>query len=77
MSARRSISFNDDEKELLDYFENNGKSKIVKTALQFYMNNKDNVINEATLNILKILNSKQIQNTPNTLSNNNLSKLKK
>jgi hypothetical protein len=77
MSARRSISFNEDEKDLLDYFENNGKSKIVKTALQFYMDNKDNVINEATLNILKILNSKQIQNTPNTLSNNNLSKLKK
>jgi hypothetical protein len=79
MSERRSISFNDNESDLLEYFENNGKSKIVKLALQFYIDNKDNVINECTLNLLKILNlSKPVQNPVNqNISSNNISKLKK
>lgn len=76
MSERRSISFNDNEKDLLDYFEHNGKSKIVKIALQFYIDNKNNVLNDATINILKLLNiSKLNQYTMQT--SNNISKLKK
>jgi hypothetical protein len=80
MSYRRSISFDEDEKYLLEYFENNGKSKIVKIALKFYIENKDNVINEGTINILKLLGmSKPIQNTtPNTNNtSSSISKLKK
>jgi hypothetical protein len=75
MSERRSISFNKNESELLKFYDTNGKSDIVKVALKFYIENKENVINEATLNILKILNfTKPIQNT---IPNNNISKLKK
>ncbi len=82
MSFRRSISFNDNESDLLEYFESHGKSKIVKLALKFYIENKDNVINEGTLNLLKILNlstlSKPFQTTSNvTSTTSNISKLKK
>jgi hypothetical protein len=41
---RRSISFNKNEKDLLDYFDSNGKSDIVKEALKFFIKNKDKII---------------------------------
>lgn len=43
MSYRRSLSFSEDEKDLLNFFDNNGKSDIVKVALKFYIDNKDNI----------------------------------
>lgn len=41
MSARRSLSFTEDENDLLKYFDDNGKSDIAKIALKFYIENKD------------------------------------
>lgn len=41
MSARRSLSFTEDENDLLSYFDDNGKSDIAKIALKFYIENKD------------------------------------
>ncbi len=75
MSERRSISFNKNEHDLLKFYDENGKSDIVKIALKFYIENKDNVINEATLNIIKLLGGSRP--TQNTSPNNNISKLKK
>jgi hypothetical protein len=53
MSYRRSISFADDEKELLEYFDENGKSDIAKEAMIFYRDNKDRVISPGVISLLK------------------------
>lgn len=70
MSQRYSISFSSNESELEKFFIKNGKSKIAKTALKFYIENKDKVINEATINLLKALSINN-QNTNNHISTNN------
>jgi hypothetical protein len=56
MSVRRSLSFADDEKELLKYFDENGKSDIAKEAMRYYKDNKEKPISdEMKLEIIKIL----------------------
>lgn len=79
MSYRRSLSFSDNEKDLLDYFDNNGKSDIAKEAMKFYKEHKDNVITEGMIKLLKIIG---INNSNNIIPKNNdiqnkLMKLKK
>jgi hypothetical protein len=78
MSKRYSISFSKGEQDLLDFFEKNGKSKIAKVALKFYIDNKDKVINEATINLLKAIsmnnNTSKQELSP---TNNKLSTLKR
>jgi hypothetical protein len=59
MSVRKSISFADDEDDLLQYFIDNGQSKIAKTALQFYKDNKDKIIPEYLVNLLTNIGSIQ------------------
>jgi len=44
MSYRRALSFSENEKELVDYFDTNGKSEIGKQALRFYKDNKDKIV---------------------------------
>jgi hypothetical protein len=63
MSERRSLSFDENEKDLLDYYDNNGKSKIGKLALRFYKENKDKIfINELKdlIGLLKPTDNKPI-----------------
>lgn len=55
MSHRRPLSFKEREKDLLDFFDNNGGSEIVKVALKFYIDNKDKIISDKLLNELKSL----------------------
>lgn len=55
MSFRRSISFADDEEELVNYFDNNGKSDIAKQAMKFYKENKDRVLTDSIIGIIKAL----------------------
>jgi hypothetical protein len=66
MSVRKSISFADDEIELLDYFETNGQSKIAKTALQFYKENKDKIFINSIGELVGLLGKQ-----PNTQQNYN------
>jgi hypothetical protein len=67
MSYRRSLSFSEQEQELLSYFDTHGKSDIVKTALDFYKRNKDKVIPDGFIEMLKLLKSETpITNTRNT-----------
>ena len=56
MSKKRSISFSENELDLMDYFDKNGKSNIAKTALRFHRDNKDNVINEGTVKLIQAIN---------------------
>ena len=67
MSIRRSISFEEGESELLEYFDDNGKSKIAKEAMKFYKDNKDRVLTDSIINVLKLLglNNVSNQNTEN------------
>ncbi len=59
MSYRRSISFSENEKDLRDYFDNNGKSDIVKAAMRFYRDNKDKVLTDSVLNeLMKMIGKK-------------------
>lgn len=44
MSYRRALSFGENEKDLVEYFDTNGKSDIGKLALKFYKENKDKII---------------------------------
>lgn len=69
MSFRRSLSFADDEEELLNYFDNNGKSDIAKEALKFYRENKDRVLTDSIINIIKALGF-NIGNQNNNNNNN-------
>jgi hypothetical protein len=41
MSYRRCISFTDDEKDLVNHFDNNGKSDFVKEAIKFFLRFRD------------------------------------
>lgn len=60
MSYRRAISFSENEKDLLKYFDNSGKSDIVKVALKYYRDNKDKIISdEMKIEILKLVNQLQ------------------
>lgn len=69
MSVRRSLSFAEDEKDLVDYFDTNGKSDIAKEAMKFYKENKDNVLTDAMIKLLKMIgigtheNHSQLQKT--------------
>jgi hypothetical protein len=75
MSYRRGLSFADDEKELVDYFDNNGKSDIAKEAMRFYKENKDNVLTEAAIKLLKMIG---IGNqSPDNIQKPNLTKINK
>lgn len=68
MSYRRALSFTENEKDLLDYFDQNGKSDIAKIALKYYMDNKDKVISdEMKVEILKLIG--QLQTKPPQSSN--------
>jgi hypothetical protein len=55
MSYRRSLSFSEQEQELLKYFDTNGKSDIAKEALYFYQKYKDKVIPEGFIELLKLI----------------------
>ena len=48
LSYRRSLSFSEHEKDLVDYFDENGKSDIAKEALKNHMN-KDSKNNDIVL----------------------------
>jgi dephospho-CoA kinase len=68
MSQRRSLSFAENEKELLDYFDENGKSDIAKMAMNFYKNNKDKLILENITDILRLISMQpRSQPTPNIM----------
>jgi hypothetical protein len=41
MSWRRSLSFAEDELELVNHFDNNGKSDFAKEAMKFFLRFKD------------------------------------
>jgi hypothetical protein len=41
MSWRRSLSFSEDERELVNHFDNNGKSDFAKEAMKFFLKFKD------------------------------------
>lgn len=43
MSNRRSLSFDSDESELLQEFDNNGKSRFAKEAMKFFIKFRDKV----------------------------------
>ncbi|HHX70867.1 MAG TPA: hypothetical protein GX708_22800 [Gallicola sp.] len=71
MSQRRSISFGENELDLLEFFDTNGKSYIAKQALRFYRDNKENVLTEGMVKLLKAMNtndSTQKQQIPNFIS---------
>jgi hypothetical protein len=56
MSYRRTVSFAKNEKDLLEYFDSNGKSDIVKDAIKFYKENKEKPLTDAMkLEILKLI----------------------
>lgn len=58
MSCRRSISFAENEIDLVKYFDDNGKSDIVKLAMRFYIKHKDNILSDAMkVEILKLVGS--------------------
>jgi hypothetical protein len=79
MSKRRSISFSENELILLNYFDENGKSDLAKDALLFYKENKDNVITDSMIKILKaiVVNNKQIEHPISPMLQDKMSKLKK
>lgn len=60
MSFRRSLSFAEDEKEILDYFDNNGKSDVAKLAMIFYRDNKDKLMIDDIKQVIELLNQMQI-----------------
>lgn len=76
MSDKRTISFGKSEEELLQYFDTNGKSDIAKTAMKFYKENKDKVLTEAMVNLLKILGIGGA-NQPQSMNLNSFNKLRK
>jgi hypothetical protein len=41
LSWRRSLSFAEDELELVNHFDNNGKSDFAKEAMKFFLRFKD------------------------------------
>jgi len=41
MSWRRSLSFAEDEEELVGHFDNNGKSDFAKEAMKFFLRFRD------------------------------------
>lgn len=41
MSWRRSLSFAEDEKDLVNHFDSNGKSDFAKEAMKFFLRFKD------------------------------------
>jgi hypothetical protein len=41
LSWRRSLSFSEDEKELVNHFDSNGKSDFAKEAMKFFLRFKD------------------------------------
>jgi len=59
MSERRSISFDEEERELLNYFDSNGRSKIAKTAMSFYKEHKGKIFIDSIKDIIQILNVSQ------------------
>ena len=68
MSYRRSLSFSEQEQELLTYFDSNGKSDIAKVALDFYQKYKDKVIPDGFMEMLKLLKSEtSMTNTQNKI----------
>lgn len=73
MSYRRSLSFAEDEQELLEYFDTHGKSDIAKTALEFYRKYQDKVIPEGFIEMLKLLKTESNRTIPDAQSK--LSKL--
>lgn len=76
MSDKRTISFGKNEGELLQYFDDNGKSDIAKTAMQFYKENKDRVLTDAIVGILKTLGLGGM-NQPQSMNLNSFNKLRK
>jgi hypothetical protein len=74
MSYRRSLSFSEQEQELLKYFDNNGKSDIAKLALEFYRRNKDKVIPDGFIEMLRLLKSTETPKNTNEFQSK-LSKL--
>jgi hypothetical protein len=70
MSYRRSLSFSEQEKELLQYFDTNGKSDIAKIALEFYRKYKDKVIPDGFIEMLRLIKTSETpKNTQDFKSN--------
>jgi hypothetical protein len=69
--AVRSLSFKENEKDLTDYFDNNGKSDIVKEAMKFYIKNKDKIIINGLGELIPLIGNnqptKQVSNSINKL----------
>jgi len=79
MSYRRSLSFAEDEEELLKYFDSNGKSDIAKEAMKFHKEYKNRVITDTMIDLIKIIgfNKPNQEVIKNNISQDKLSKLKK
>ncbi len=81
MSYRRSLSFAEHEKDLVDYFDENGKSDIAKEALKGHMNKSNNDIvltdafHEALIKIMKQFNGFNFTNQPKDEIKSKITKL--
>ena len=80
MSYRRHISFTDSEKDLVDFYDQNGKAKVAKKALEFYIENKDKLIIGSLSDVLQLVSNTSIsKQTPpepySYISQNKLQKL--
>ena len=62
MSYRRSLSFSEQEKELLNQFDSHGKSDFAKEAMKYYIRYKSKPIpDEVKFEILKLFSSSNIK----------------
>jgi len=81
LSYRRSLSFSEHEKELVDYFDENGKSDVAKEALKGHMNkNNNNIVltdafHEAFTSLLKQLDNYSFNGQPKDEMKNKMTKL--
>lgn len=61
MSIRRSISFKETEDELLNFYDENGKSDIAKDAMKFYIKNKDKLIINNLSDLVPLISNNNTQ----------------
>lgn len=55
----RSLSFKKNEEDLANEYDNNGKSEFAKSAMKFYLTNKDKIIINSLNELVSLFGNNQ------------------
>jgi hypothetical protein len=71
----RSLSFKKNEEDLANEYDNNGKSEFAKSAMKFYLTNKDKIIINSLNELVSLFGNNQNSQNSHKQPSNSIKKM--